>query len=64
MNTISSIQTTMPKTQLHPYLSAISTTGEWHFNLNTKDQGMSKGIWQIKVTLSDGSIHTAFIELK
>jgi hypothetical protein len=41
-----------------------STTGEWHFNLNTKDQGMSKGIWQIKVTLSDGSIHTAFVELK
>ncbi len=39
-----------------------ASTGEWHFNLSTK--GLSKGIWQIKATLSDGSTHTAFIELK
>ena len=39
-----------------------AATGEWHFNLSTT--GLSKGIWQIKATLSDGSMHTAFIELK
>jgi hypothetical protein len=39
-----------------------AATGEWHFNLSTKS--LSKGIWQIKATLSDGSVHTAFIELK
>lgn len=36
-----------------------ATTGEWHFNLNTK--GLSKGIWQITASLSDGTVHTAFI---
>jgi len=39
-----------------------AATGEWHFNLST--QSLSRGIWQIKATLSDGSTHTAFIELK
>ena len=37
-------------------------TGEWHFDLSTKS--LSRGIWQIRATLSDGSTHTAFIELK
>jgi hypothetical protein len=37
-------------------------TGEWHFNLSTKP--LSKGVWQIKTTLSDGNTHTVFIELK
>ena len=36
--------------------------GDWHFNLSTT--GLSKGIWQIKATLSDGSAHTVFIELR
>ncbi|MRR24424.1 hypothetical protein EG830_15745, partial [bacterium] len=39
-----------------------ASTGEWHFNLSTK--GLSRGIWQIKATLSDNTSHTAFIELK
>jgi len=39
-----------------------AATGEWHFNLATKP--LSKGIWQIKATLSDGSMHNAFVELK
>jgi hypothetical protein len=39
-----------------------AATGTWHFNLDTK--GLSKGVWQIRVTLADGSLHTAFIELK
>lgn len=39
-----------------------AATGAWHFNLSTKS--LSRGIWQIKATLSDGSMHTAFIELK
>jgi len=39
-----------------------AATGEWHFNLSTA--ALSRGIWQIKATLSDGSAHTVFIELK
>ena len=39
-----------------------AASGEWHFNLSTKS--LSKGVWQLKATLSDGSTHTAFIELK
>jgi hypothetical protein len=39
-----------------------AASGTWHFNLDTK--GLSKGVWQIRVTLADGSLHTAFIELK
>jgi len=41
---------------------ADATTGEWHFNLSTNT--LSKGIWQIKVTLSDLKIHKAFIDSK
>jgi hypothetical protein len=41
---------------------ADASTGEWHFNLSTK--ALSRGIWQIKATLTDGSTHVAFIELK
>jgi hypothetical protein len=39
-----------------------ASTGEWHFNLDTK--GLSKGVWKIIATLSDGTVHTAFIGLK
>ncbi len=39
-------------------------TGEWHFNLDTEANVMSKGTWQIVVTLADGSTHTAFVSLK
>ena len=39
-----------------------AATSEWQFNLSTKS--LSRGIWQIKATLSDGSTHTAFIDLK
>lgn len=39
-----------------------AATGEWHFNLATTS--LSTGVWQIKAMLSDGSMHTAFIELK
>ncbi len=37
---------------------------EWHFNLDTKAAGMSTGKWQIIATLSDGSLHSAWIQLK
>ncbi len=40
------------------------TDGEWHFNLDTKATGMTTGIWLLAVTLSDGSQHTAWIQLK
>jgi hypothetical protein len=36
--------------------------GQWHFNLATA--GLSKGVWQLRVTLEDGRGHSAFIELK
>lgn len=38
--------------------------GQWHFNLDTKAAGMTPGIWQLVATLSDGSQHTAWIQLK
>ncbi|HEY2976078.1 MAG TPA: hypothetical protein VGJ48_26425 [Pyrinomonadaceae bacterium] len=38
-----------------------AASGEWHFK---SKKSLSRGIWQIKATLSDGSMHTAFIELK
>ncbi|HEY9173663.1 MAG TPA: HYR domain-containing protein [Verrucomicrobiae bacterium] len=40
------------------------TDGQWHFNLDTKATGMTKGIWQLVATLSDGSQHRAWIQLK
>jgi hypothetical protein len=39
-------------------------TGAWHFNLDTKAAGMTRGTWQIIVTLANGSEHTVFISLK
>jgi N-acetylneuraminic acid mutarotase len=38
--------------------------GQWHFNLDTKLTGMTTGIWQLMPTLSDGSQHEAWIQLK
>jgi N-acetylneuraminic acid mutarotase len=38
--------------------------GEWRFNLNTRSTGLSVGIWKLIVTLSDGTQHTAWIQLK
>ena len=38
--------------------------GQWHFNLDTKGTGMSNGIWLLVATLSDGSQHEAWIQLK
>lgn len=37
-------------------------TGEWHYNLDTL--GMSKGTWEVRVTLNSGDVHTAFLGLK
>ena len=38
--------------------------GQWQFNLDTKVTGMSVGIWKLVATLSDGSQHTTWIQLK
>lgn len=38
--------------------------GEWHFNLDTKATGLTKGIWQLAATLSDGSQHRVWIQIK
>jgi hypothetical protein len=37
---------------------------QWQFNLDTKATGMTPGIWLLQATLSDGSQHTAWIQLK
>jgi len=37
---------------------------EWHFNLDTKAAGMSVGKWQLIVTLSDGSQHFVWVQIK
>ena len=38
--------------------------GEWHFNLDTKATSMTTGIWQLVATLSDGSSHSVWIQIK
>jgi hypothetical protein len=38
--------------------------GHWQFNLDTKGTGMSAGIWQLVATVSDGSQHMVWIQLK
>jgi hypothetical protein len=40
------------------------TDGQWHFNLDTKSTGMTIGKWQLIATLSDGSVHSVWIQLK
>ncbi len=40
------------------------TGGEWHFNLDTQATGMSAGIWLLRATLSDGSQHSVWIQIK
>ncbi|MEJ5277158.1 MAG: right-handed parallel beta-helix repeat-containing protein [Thermogemmata sp.] len=42
----------------------VYSDGVWRFNLDTRQSGMSKGIWQLVATLSDGSQHRAWIQLK
>jgi len=37
---------------------------EWHFNLDTKATCMSVGTWLLRATLSDGSQHSAWIQIK
>ena len=39
------------------------TDGKWHFNLSTRT-GFSTGTWNLIATLSDGSIHYAWITIK
>ncbi len=40
------------------------TDSQWHFNLDAEGTGMSKGIWLLTATLSDGSKHTVWIQIK
>jgi hypothetical protein len=40
------------------------TGDEWHFNLDTKATGMSAGIWLLRATLSDGTQHSVWIQIK
>ena len=41
-----------------------AAAGRWHFNLDPRATGMTQGVWQIRVTLSDGSQHIVYIELR
>jgi hypothetical protein len=38
--------------------------GRWQFNLDTKATGLSVGIWKLIATLSDGSQHYVWIQIK
>jgi hypothetical protein len=40
------------------------SNGEGYFNLDTKATSMSAGIWLLTATLSDGSQHSAWTQLK
>jgi hypothetical protein len=40
------------------------TGSEWHFNLDTEETGLSAGIWLLRATLSDGSQHSVWIQIK
>jgi len=40
------------------------SSGQWHFNLDTLATGMSVGRWQLIVTISDGSQHSVWIQLR
>lgn len=42
----------------------VLTGQDWHFNLDTKATGLTKGIWQLVATLSDGSAHYVWIQIK
>ena len=37
---------------------------QWHYNLDTEQTGMSKGQWQMVATLSDGTTHYVWIQVK
>jgi hypothetical protein len=41
-----------------------SAASQWQFNLDTKATAMSVGIWLLRATLSDGSQHSAWIQIK
>ncbi|MFN0130546.1 MAG: HYR domain-containing protein [Verrucomicrobiales bacterium] len=38
--------------------------GVWHFNLDTKGTGVTTGIWEVRCTMSDGSRHSCWIQVK
>jgi streptogramin lyase len=40
------------------------TGNQWFLNVSTKDSGMSPGQWQLIATLSDGSQHSVWVQLK
>jgi hypothetical protein len=40
-----------------------ASTGQWHFNLDTK-AGFSSGTWKLTATLADGSTHYVYVGLK
>jgi N-acetylneuraminic acid mutarotase len=43
---------------------SLTAGGQWQFNLDTKATGMSVGTWLFIATLSDGSQHSAWVQLK
>ena len=40
------------------------TGDQWHYNLDTQATGMSKGQWQFVATLSDGTTHFVWVQVK
>ena len=46
------------------FVLADATTGLWKFNLDTRKRGLSRGRWKLTATLSDGSQHFVYIEIR
>ena len=63
---------TTPGTAIDATPQGKATTGnqfelkgsEWHFNLDTKATGLATGVWQLVATLSDGTQHRVWIQIK
>jgi hypothetical protein len=53
-----------PATSGKLFQLADPTTGQWKFNLDTRRTGLSRGRWKITATLSDGTTHFVYIEIK
>jgi hypothetical protein len=52
------------KTSGNSFRLACSSLGLWQFNLSFKNTGMTRGTWKIIATLSDGSTHFAYVNIK
>jgi hypothetical protein len=57
------VQATDAATTGNQFRLTDASTGEWHYNLDTK-VGLSQGTWKLTATMSDGSTHFVYIGIK